>query len=49
MYIIMRIIKPLTAIVGLVWLESLALMQSINGAQFGIVIGILGTYAAIKK
>lgn len=42
-------IKPLAALAGLVWLETLAIMQGIDGVQFGVVLGILGTYLAIKK
>ena len=42
-------VQSVMAIAGLVLLECVALFNGIDGAQFGAVIGILGTYAAIRK
>jgi uncharacterized membrane protein len=42
-------IKPITALICLLILELYALYLGINGTQFGVVIGIIGAYLAIKK
>lgn len=42
-------VTSLAAIAGLVFLEAVALFNGIDGAQFGVVVGVLGTYAAIKR